>query len=95
MPSFQINDSFAIESRSLFVLVGSTTAGTIKPGMLVRIPLNGSLSMTASIESIDSLKREGGREYTVLCIRISDADGLSLWRGLNIGGEAIDVVEEA
>lgn len=93
MPKFQIIDSFAIESRCLFVLAGSITEGNIKTGMLVRIPFNTALSMTAPIESIEFLRREGGREDTALCIKCQNADELEMWSGLNIGDEAVDVIE--
>lgn len=80
-----------LESRSWFVLAGAITDGIVKAGMVVSIPLNGAASMTAPIDSIEFVLHPGGAEDTCLCIRYTDADELSIWRGLNIGGETIEV----
>ena len=92
MPSFHVVDSLALDATSLFVLVGAVTAGTITSGMVVRIPFNGSVAMTAPIHSIEFLRRDGGREETALCIRCRDAEELGLWRGLKIRDETIEVL---
>ena len=63
--------------------------------MLVRVPFNDSVAMTAPIDSVEFLRREGGREDTALCIRYVDTEELGLWRGLSIGGETIEIVEAA
>jgi hypothetical protein len=93
MPKFHVNETFVLESRSWFVLAGSIAEGVIKPGMLVGIPFNSAVSMTAPIDAVEFALRSGGAEDTCLCIRYADDEELSLWQGLNIGEETLDVKE--
>jgi len=39
MSKFRVNDTFALESRRLFVLAGSIVEGQIQAGMIVNVPL--------------------------------------------------------
>jgi hypothetical protein len=46
----------------------------------------------AIIESIEfALRRSGGPEDMCLCLRYADAEELSVWQSLNIGGETLEV----
>lgn len=91
MPKFHIRDTFTVEGRPHFVLAGTVVEGTIRPGMVVCIPFNASLTMTARIDCIEFARRSGGLEDTCLCIRCDDPDELAVWRGLNLGGETLEV----
>lgn len=53
MSKFRVNDTFAVERRRLFVLVGSIAEGQIRAGMIVNLPLNSSLSIAGKIQSIE------------------------------------------
>ena len=92
MPQFHVRDTFTVEGRPHFVLAGTVVEGTIRPDMVVRIPFNANLTMTAQIDCIEFARRLGGDEDTCLCIRCDDPDELAVWRGLNLGGEMFEVV---
>jgi hypothetical protein len=94
MPKFQVTETFVLESRSWFVLAGSIAEGVVQRGMLVGIPFNASVSMTAAIDSIEFLDKSGGVAKTCLCIKYADEEELSLWQGLNIGNELLEVKEQ-
>jgi hypothetical protein len=91
MPKFHVTETFVLEARSWFVLAGAIAEGVIKPGMIVGIPFNSAVCMTAPIDSIEFLDRSGGVSKTCLCIRYADEEDLSLWQGLNIGDETLEV----
>ena len=92
MSKFRVTDTFSLESRRLFVLVGSIVEGEIQAGMIVRVPLNSSLSLSGSIHSIEFARRAGGWEDVCLCIAYDDPSELATWRAMNIGGETIEIL---
>jgi hypothetical protein len=49
--------------------------------------------MTAPIDAVEFLDRSGGVAKICLCIRYADEADLSLWQGLNIGDEMLEVKE--
>jgi hypothetical protein len=63
MSKFRVNDTFALESRRLFVLVGSTAEGQIRAGMIVNVPLNSLLSVARQIQSIEFARSEVAPEF--------------------------------
>ena len=93
MPRFHVVKSFAVESKSLFVLAGYNSEGRANRGMLVRVSVNSATSITAPIVGIEAVKYPGGREEVALCIHCSGADEFGIWRSMNLGGETIDVIE--
>jgi hypothetical protein len=93
MPRFHVTETFVLESRSWFVLAGSIAEGVIKPDMTVGIRFNSAVSMAAPIDAVEFLDRAGGVAKTCLCIRYANDDDLSLWQGLNIGDEMLEVKE--
>lgn len=95
MPKFHVKDTFAMESRSHFVLAGSIVEGQIRPGMLVWIPLNSAIVTTARINCMEYVRRSGGHEDTCLCISYTGTEDLEFWRGLNIGDETLEVMPDA
>lgn len=92
MSSFHVVDTFALESRRIFVLAGAIAAGQIQAGMIVRVPLDGSLSISRPIHSIEFARRTGGREDVCLCITYEDSVELEIWNGLNLKNETVEVV---
>jgi hypothetical protein len=92
MSKFRVKDTFALESRRLFVLAGSIVEGQIRAGMIVNVPLNSSLVASGEIHSVEFALRADGREDVCLCISYEDSDELGVWKGLNVENETLDVV---
>jgi len=92
MSKFRVNDTFVLKGRRLFVLAGSVVEGQIRAGMIVKVPLNSSLSISGQIHSIEFARRTDGREDVCLCIACEGSGELDVWNGLNIQDETLDVV---
>jgi hypothetical protein len=92
MSKFRVNNTFALESRRLFVLAGSIVEGQIRAGMIVNVPLNSSLVVSGHIHSVEFARRADRREDVCLCISYEDTDELGVWKNLNIQNETLDVV---
>jgi hypothetical protein len=60
MSKFRVNDTFALESRRLFVLAGSIVEGQIHAGMIVNISLNSSLLISGRIHNLEFAKEPTG-----------------------------------
>ncbi|WP_316171321.1 hypothetical protein [Bradyrhizobium sp. SZCCHNRI1058] len=95
MFSFRVNETFALESRRLFVLAGEMAGGQIQAGMIVSVPLNSSLSISAPIHSIEFARRTGGRDDVCLCIAYEDSDEPEIWKGLDLKNEIVKGVPTA
>ena len=94
MPKFYVLDTFTLESRKLFVFAGSAIDGGLRPGQLVRVPLNGSLAVEARIEAVEFARRSPTREDVCICISYCELDELEFWQALNINNEEIEVVDD-
>ena len=92
MSKLRVNDTFALESRRLFVLAGSIVEGQLRAGMIVNVPLNSSLVVSGQIHSVEFARRADGREDVCLCISYEDSDELGVWNALNVRNETLDVV---
>ena len=92
MSKFRVNDTFALESRRLFVLAGSIVEGQIRAGMIVNVPLNSSLLISGQIHSVEFARRTDEREDVCLCIAYEGSDELGVWNALNVQNEMLDVV---
>jgi hypothetical protein len=92
MSKFRVNDTFALESRRLFVLAGSIVEGQIRAGMIVNVPLNSSLVVSGQIHCVEFARRANGGEDVCLCISYEDSDELGVWNTLNVQNETLDVV---
>jgi len=91
MAKFRVKDTFTIEGRPLFVLIGSVVEGEIRAGMSVSLPLNSGLTLTGRIDSIEFARTSDGRDNTCLCIHFTDPAELEIWRQLEIRDETVDV----
>jgi hypothetical protein len=91
---FRVEETFAIHSRRLFVLVGEIVEGTVRTGMLVQVSLNGAVFVTAPVSGVEFVDGPGRRSRIGLTVRYEDDDDLAFWRGLNIGGGMICPVTE-
>jgi hypothetical protein len=77
--------------KCLFVMAGFVIEGEIAGGMLVRLPIQADMMMTAEIDHIEHLHRPDG-EVTCLCIRCRDPKELALWDALKIKDRTIEVI---
>ena len=69
------------------ILVGDVRSGTVAPGMLVSIPLNGATSIVLRIKAM------GYWEHTrqvALSLECEGGDTVALVRALNVSGEELE-----
>jgi hypothetical protein len=89
---FEVIDSFVIRRRNEFYFIGQITEGTAKERWFVNVPLNGQLSLTVRISTIEEVEitSERDKKYTLLVVT-GDNGTLDLLLGLNIGSESLDI----
>jgi len=92
MPRFHVRDTFAINDKSLFVLAGFSIEGEIVAGMLVRMPFNANVMMTAEIDHIQRVERPDG-DVVCLCIRYTDPEELTLWDALKLKDRTVEIIK--
>ena len=96
MPAlFRVEDTFAITLRGLFVLSGEVVEGTVRTGMLLQVPLNDAVTMTAPVHGVEFVDGPGQRSRIGLTLQYEDEADLAFWRGLNLQGHDFAVVEPA
>jgi hypothetical protein len=93
MPTFEVRESFALESRNWFVLAGQILEGEIRAGMVVLVPMTSLPSLSWPIRAIEFLLRSDGREDVCLCLRYDDERELSRLSGWQLRGEVLWIVE--
>ena len=91
MAKFHVRDTFAIEDKKLFVMAGFILEGEITAHMIVSIPFNSTVMMTAEIDHLQILERPDGN-ITCLCIHCPDPAEVTLWQALKIRNRLVDVV---
>jgi hypothetical protein len=91
MAKFHVRETFGIEDKKLFVMAGFILEGEITAGMLVSIPFNSTVMMTAEIDHLQTLERPDGN-VTCLCICCPDPAEVTLWQALKIRNRMVDVV---
>jgi len=94
MPRFHVRDAFAIDDKSIFVMAGFIIEGEIAAGMLVRMPFNPTVMVTAEIDHLQHLRRPDG-DVVCLCIRCSDPEEATLWQALKIKDRTVDIIPAA
>ena len=90
MPRFHIQDTFAIQDRTTFVLAGFVIEGEVTAGMAVSIPFNSNVKLTAKIDRIEFVRRPDG-DVVCLCLDCNVPDEVTLWEALNIRNRMIEV----
>jgi hypothetical protein len=90
---FRVEYTFIIAERRLFVLAGEIVEGSVRPGMVLQVPLNDMVTITAPVHGVEAVDRPGQRSRTGLTLQCEDDIDLSLWRGLNLEGDVFAVVE--
>lgn len=91
MAKFHVRETFTIDDKKLFVMAGFILQGEITARMLVSIPFNSTVMMTAEIDHLQTLRRPDG-DVTCLCIRCPDPAEVTLWQALKINNRTVDVV---
>jgi hypothetical protein len=94
MSRFHVKDTFALEDKTLFVVAGFILEGEIAAGMLLSLPFNSKVKMTAEIDHLQTLRRPDG-DVVCLCIRCADPAEVTLWDALKITNKIIDVIPPA
>jgi len=93
MTKFQVNSTFRLKANGCFVLAGSLLEGTLSKGMIVSVPCNSALDITAPINSIEFARRIGGEDICI-CISCADEDEFTLWEDLNLSGEILEISKQ-
>ena len=91
MAKFHVRETFVIEDKKLFVMAGFILEGEITARMLVSMPFNATVMMTAEIDHLQTLRRPDG-DITCLCLRFTDPAEVILWQALKINDRLVDVV---
>jgi hypothetical protein len=90
MARFRVRDTFDIPGRGIFV-AGSIVEGDVRSGMLLKIPLNSTVTVVMPVRSVEFMCRDG-REDVCLCV---DTDNeIGILRALGIEGEMLEVAIE-
>jgi hypothetical protein len=94
MPQFHVRETFSINDKSLFVMAGFIIEGEVTAGMLVTMPFNATVKMTAEIDHLQYLNRPDG-DVVCLCIRCTDPAEITLWEALKIKNKNVDIIKPA
>ena len=90
MPArFQVDDTFEITSRRLFVAHGTTLAGTVHPGQRVVVPSGLNVPVDA-VESV-LLSATEGRANVALCFRYRTDEELAQLQSLDLAGQTLEL----
>ena len=73
-------------------MAGFIIEGEIAAGMLVSMPFNATVKMTAEIDHLQYLRRPDG-DVVCLCIRCADPAEVTLWEALKIRNRIVDIVK--
>jgi hypothetical protein len=89
MARFHAQDTFTIPSRDVFVIAGDVVEGQVSKGMTVHIPLNGGLSMTATITALEHISTDGPAEVGLVIT--ANAEDRAFLTAQNIRNEDLNV----
>ena len=92
--TFKVAGSFELKSRGLFVVFGEIVGGVLRAGMQVSAPLQGELSVTGTIASVEFVDdRARGKGYPALTFHVDEPAELEIWRSLIEEGTLLRVSE--
>jgi hypothetical protein len=92
MARFLIEDSFAIESRLLFVFAGQIVEGEVRAGTEIRLPVNPLSATNLRVHSVE-LGNRASVGFVGLTCRVNGREDLDFLRQLDVTGEVVDVIE--
>ena len=75
-------------------MAGFVIEGEVAAGMLVRMPFNATVMMTAKIDHIQFVRRPDG-DVVCLCIRCASPEEATLWEALKIKDRTIEIITAA
>ena len=87
---FMVERTYLLPSRSLFVLEGAITEGTVCAGMNVLIGFNRSFSMACAIEGVEFV-RSANAERVALTVRYEEAEEGEFLQSFNLIKEEVIV----
>jgi len=90
MPQFHVRDTFAIQDKTTFVLAGFMFEGEIIAGMVLSIPFNANVKLTAKIDRVEFVHRPDG-DVVCLCLDCAVPEEVILWEALNIRNRTIEI----
>ena len=88
---FQVEQTFQLQSRRLFVARGNILDGAVQRGQRVVAP-SGIDVPVDSVEFV-SLSATKNREAVALCFRYRDDDQLAQWRSLSLAGQILELAD--
>jgi len=91
---FAVVDSFAINNRNEFYLIGELIEGKIEADWFVNLPLNSTIDLTLRIKSIEDIDFSKERNRYKLIIVDSEPESTELLLGLSIGSETVNITIE-
>ena len=92
---FKAIESFAINRRKEFYIIGELLDGSVQKDWFVHIPFNPSFSMTVRIKEIEEVQITGEEKPYTLLITSTEIDGsMDLLMELNIGNETLYISPE-
>lgn len=94
MSRFHVRDTFSIDDKRAFVLAGFAIEGEITAGMLVSMPFNAKVTMTAKIDHIELVRRPDG-DVVCICIRCAAPEEVALWQALKIKDSTVEIIPSA
>ena len=95
---FHAEGAFKLDKNGPRALIfGAVTEGTVREGMKVAIPLNGSTRLMVEIEALELLDRRSTREGFVGLVLRPDEEGEDTWeiiQAMGIEDEHLEVTDE-
>jgi hypothetical protein len=82
--------TFRLNQRGL-VVYGDVVEGSVSAGERLPIPLNSSLSIAATIASIDAVDGTATQSHVALLVSADDDLEMSVIEGLNFIGETLQI----
>ena len=92
MPArFQVEDTFEIASRGIFVAHGTILVGTVCRGQRVVVPSG----LNAPVDAVESvlLSATERRENVALCFRYHGDEELAQWQSLSLAGRILELTD--
>lgn len=86
---FEVFDSFFINKRKQFYLLGEMSEGELKENYYIQIQLNGSMTLSCKIDEVDEVEFAVSGEVYKLIIINCDEEKLELLGALRVGSEIV------
>ncbi len=84
----------SIKEHERLVIYGDIVDGSVRVRELLLIPLNSSLNIAATVESVEAIDGTATGSHIALVIQSDDPEESSLLEGLNVVGDTLEVAPE-